>query len=137
MIVGQGNHHYPVLSLLRPEDLRIAKIGHIQIQNRICRILRPGTSTVIAKRKILRLQSGPGFRFGSVPRVDRDQTMLTAGAEAARIVLVNDRAARENHHAVLFRQRHRQLLPMKKITADRVPPAHVAPLVAERIVLKE
>ncbi len=38
---------------------------------------------------------------------------------------------------VFFPQRHREFLPVEQILAYRVPPAHVAPDVAEGVVLKE
>ena len=35
------------------------------------------------------------------------------------------------------RERHRQMLPVQHVAADGVPPAHVPPLGAERVVLVE
>ena len=50
---------------------------------------------------------------------------------------VDHDAAREDHHALLFAQRDRQVLPVQHVGADGVAPAHMAPRLAEGIVLVE
>jgi hypothetical protein len=72
-----------------------------------------------------------------VAGVDCHEARFAGGAEAAGIVLVHHGASREDHDAVLFRESDRQFFPMDEIAADGVPPTHVAPGVAERVVLVE
>ena len=69
--------------------------------------------------------------------VNRDHGRLAVLAEAARVAVVNDRAAGIHHDRAFFRQSDRQMFPTEQIRADRVPPAHVPPQIAERIVLIE
>jgi len=68
--------------------------------------------------------------------VDRDQTFRFRAAQSAR-VLVHDDTAGEDHLAVVLGNGYRQLPPMQPISTDGMPPAHVPPLIAERVVLKE
>src|SRR5687767_2642709 len=73
--------------------------------------------------------------FLTVPRVDGDHRRLPIFSEAARVLPIDHRAARDNLHAFLFLQGDRQILPTDEILAHRMAPAHVAPFIAERIVL--
>ena len=74
-------------------------------------------------------------------RVDRDQagSVARAGrfAQSAGVVPIHDGAARKDHLTVLFGQRNRQMLPVDQVAADGVSPAHMAPFIAEGIVLIE
>src|SRR6516164_8909914 len=73
-----------------------------------------------------------------VSGVDSHETgriALMATAKPTAVLPVHDSAARENHDAVLFAKGNREILPADEVTADDVPPAHVSPIDAERIVL--
>src|SRR5271168_2328742 len=67
-------------------------------------------------------------------RVDGDEA-IRAGTQSARIVSIDHRASGENHDAVLFRERYGQVLPVDQIGTHRMSPTHVAPNIAERVVL--
>jgi hypothetical protein len=72
-----------------------------------------------------------------VAGVDSHQAFFPRSAKAAAVLAVHHHAAGEHHFAVLLGNRDRKFPPMQKILADSMPPAHVAPLIAERIELKE
>jgi hypothetical protein len=69
--------------------------------------------------------------------INGNHTWLIAEAEAAGIAAIDDHTPSENHDTIFFPQSHREFLPVEEILAYRVPPAHVAPSVAEGVVLKE
>ncbi len=58
-------------------------------------------------------------------------------AEPASIRLIDDDAASEDGNVVFFRQSYGQFLPVQKVCADCVAPAHVTPGIAKGIVLIE
>ena len=62
---------------------------------------------------------------------------LPPPAEAARVVAVDDGAAGEDHHAAFFGEGDIEVLPVEEVGADGVPPTHVAPEIAEGVVLVE
>src|ERR1700761_1059872 len=70
-------------------------------------------------------------------RVNRNHARLPGRAEGTAVVLVDHRAAGEDHDSVLLGQGNGQLPPMQQVRADRVTPAHVAPFVAKRVVLEK
>ena len=137
MFVRQGDRHHPALLRLEPKYFRIAKIGHMQVENRILAILRPSSATIVAKSEILRLKGRARAARRRVPCVYSHHASLSAGTEAASVSAVDYRASGEDHDAVLFRQGDRQLFPMEQIGADCVAPTHMSPFVAERVELKE
>ena len=51
--------------------------------------------------------------------------------------MIDDNAAGEDHDAVFFGQGDGQFVPMEQITADGMPPTHVAPYITKRVVLVE
>ena len=51
--------------------------------------------------------------------------------------LVNHDTASKNHHAIFFGEGYRQFLPVHQVGADRVSPTHVAPYIAEGVVLEK
>ena len=57
--------------------------------------------------------------------------------KSAGVVVVDDRAAGVNHEAVFFGQRHIKVFPAQQVRTDSVPPTHVPPQIAKRIVLIE
>src|SRR6476619_7192868 len=71
----------------------------------------------------------------AVSRVDGDERRFAVLSKAAGVLPIDDRAARENHHAILLRERERQVLPLHEITGDRMAPAHVPPFISFWIVL--
>src|SRR5215472_8926774 len=98
-----------MLRRLEPEDFRIAKVGHVQIEDGILGILGPGAAAIVTIRQVLSLESAARCRFRSVSGIDGYQARLAICAEAAGVVLIDNGAASEDHDAVLFRQRDRQL----------------------------
>ena len=68
-------------------------------------------------------------------RIDGHQRRFPRHAETAGILPIDDRAAGKDHDAVGFREGQRQVLPVHQIAADGMPPAHVSPTIALRIVL--
>ena len=114
-----------------PEDFRVAEILLADVQHRVAGILGPGAAPVVAVGDLLVLQ----WLFRVVPGVDGDERRLAIFAQTAGVLPVHHRAAGEDHHIILFGQSQRQVLPVRQILADGVPPAHVAPRIADRVVL--
>ena len=137
MIVWKRYCHHPSLGAIGPEDFRIAKIGHVKIQDRILSVLGPGSAAIIAKGEVLRLEGRARCGLGSVRGIDCYETRLRAGAESTGVVLIDDGAAGKDHDAMLFRNSDRQFTPMHQIAADGVAPTHVTPAVGEGIELEE
>ena len=116
-----------------PKHFRIAEVFLADVQDWIARINYPGSSTVIAVREALILKL---LRI-NVTREDQYQWRLTIQAQAARVVVIHDRATREGHHAIGKGNRHRQVLPVNQIPRDRMTPTNVARCVPEGVVLIE
>ena len=134
MLVRQHGDHDPAPRRLVPERLRIAEVLQAQIEHRVLGVLRPRPAAVVAVGEVLRLLAV------SVSRVDGDEARAVGPrcrAKPARVVPVDDDAAREDHHPVGFVQGDRQVLPVQQVGADGVAPAHMAPLLAQRVVLVE
>ena len=109
----------------------------LQVEDGVAGVLGPGAAAVVAVGEVLGLEGLAVAGARRVAGVDGDHAWLAGGAEAAGIVLVHDRAAGEDHDAVFFGERHGQFLPVDEVAADGVAPTHVAPGVAERVVLVE
>lgn len=122
-------------SLLIPEHARVAKVSHMKIEYRVSFISSPGLSVIPAVGEILCLPCL--LRVAAMTGVNRDQALLLRAAQAAGVLAVDDDAAREHHFAVLLRDCDWKLIPMQQIRTDGVSPAHVTPLIAEGIELKE
>ena len=146
MLFWQRRHHNPVLGALMPEDFRVAKIRHVQVNHRIACVLREGTSAIIAVGDVLRLQRLAICTFLGMAGVNGDQTgnvhllknrRVRVLAESAAVFPIHHHAARKDHYAVFLGDRRRQLLPVDEIRAHGVTPSHMSPLVAERVVLIE
>src|ERR1700741_3555653 len=118
-----------------PGDTGIAEVGHLQIENRILLVACPGSAIVEAVREILSLADFS--RPGSVSGIDRNQALFPLRAETAAVPAIDYYAAGKHHLVTHFRNRDRQLVPVKQVGADGVSPAHVSPLIAEGVVLKE
>ena len=108
----------------------IAEVLQSEIDDRVAGILRPRASTVDAVREVLCL-----LRL-RVPRVDGHEARAPA-AQPARVRAIHDRAAGEDHDAVLLAECDRQVFPVQQVAAHTMSPAHMPPPVAERVVLVE
>ena len=135
VFVGEGDGHDPAAAGGVPEDVGVAEVRHFQVEDGICGEFGPGAAPVVAPGEVLGLQCGAGAGFGRVPCVDGDETGLAIGAEAARVVLIHNGRAGEDHDSVFLRKGDGEFLPVEQIGADGVAPAHVAPGVALGIVL--
>ena len=117
-----------------PEDLRITEILQAKIEDGVAGVLGPDGAAVAAESQVLRLLVGGGAC------VDGDQTtgrlLAGVGAEAAGVVAVFNRGSAKDHHAVPFGDGDGDFLPVDEIGRGCVTPAHVAPLVAEWVVLE-
>ena len=128
---GLDGDHSPFAGWLVPEHLRVAELAVEVVEHRVTGVLGPGPTAVGAVGQRLILVVRPRAR------VDRHHRRVAARAEAARVLVVDHRATREDRLVSLLRDRDGQLLPVHEIAADRVTPRHVAPRVPERVVLVE
>ena len=69
--------------------------------------------------------------------VDRYETVFAVRAKSARVSFIYNRAAGEDHHAAFFGKSDGQLIPMQKVAAHCMSPAHVSPFITERVVLEK
>jgi hypothetical protein len=130
--VGERHHHHPPAPGRVPEDLGIAEVLGVDVQHGVPRVLAPGAAGVDADGQVLRLA------VVAVAGVDGDEAGGHVGAaQPARVPPVVDGAAGEDHDAVLLPQREREVPPAEHVRADGVPPAHVSPRLALKVVLVE
>jgi len=113
------------------------EVREVEIEHGVGGVLGPGAAAVVAVGEVLRLEGLAVGGARGVAGVDGDQARLTGCTEAAGIVLVHDGAAGEDHDAVFFRESDGHFLPVDEIAADGVAPTHVAPGIAEGVVLVE
>ncbi len=132
-LVREGDGHQPALGGGVPEDLGIAEVRRVDVQDRVAGVLGPGGAAVGAEGEGLFLLAGRLLLAG----VDGDERRVGLGAEAGAVVLVEYDAAGKDHLVVVLGDGQRELLPVHQVGADRVTPRHVAPGVARRVVLEE
>src|SRR5580765_3904657 len=96
---------------------------------------RPGSAIVEAVREILSLADFS--RPSSVSGINRNQALFALRAKTAGVPAIDYYAAGKHHLVTHFRNCDRQLAPVEQVAAGGVPPAHVSPLIAAGVVLKE
>ena len=114
-----------------PEHPWIAKVGVVDVQYRVARVLRPRSAVIVAVSQVLHLLAA------SVSRVDGNHRGPLVCSETGRVAVIHHAATTKRHNSVFFRNGQRQVFPMRQVGADSVSPAHVAPGISRRIVLIE
>ena len=102
-----------------PEDFGIPEIRFSDVQHWVAFELRPRATSIVAERDVLRLKSR------TVTRVNCDHRRFAIDSESTCVFLVNHRAAGKCHDSIFIVQSDRQMLPMYKIQADGMAPAHL------------
>src|ERR1700761_2690656 len=117
-----------------PTDAGVAEVSHVEIEDGVAGGLRPVAAFVEADGEVLGLADS--FRGLGVAGGDGDET-VPVRAEAAGVAMIDDDAAGEDHGVVMFGNGNGKLMPVEEVSADGVAPAHVSPLIAVGVVLKE
>ena len=134
--LDRGQH--PPAGLGMPEDLRIAEAFRAPGQDRIARVLLPGTPFVCAEGERLGLLTRTNRVLRGIGAgVDGDQGAFGAIAETGGVVPVPDDTAGEDLFIGCSRDGGRQFLPSMQVGGDGMTPGDVRAVAAERIVLKE
>ena len=130
--------HDPALGLGVPHDLGVAVMADDVIQHGVAVVFRPAVTAVGAEGDAL----AEGFAFGhrrlaAGRGVDGHQRLLTTLLKAGGVVPIHHRGAGV-HGAQLVRiEGDGELGPVHHVAADGVPPVHVSPVGADRVVLVE
>ena len=107
----------------------------MQVEDRISLVPNPTASVIKAVGNILCLAMT--LRSIAIPRIDRNQALTPVNTKAATILAIDYDAAGEDHLSVFLGNGNRQFAPMQQVRTDCMPPTHMSPLVAERVVLEE
>src|SRR4051812_31426660 len=125
------------MTLVIPEHAGITEIRHLQVDDGVLVVVRPGAPAIEAVRDVLCLARAAAGVVLLISGIDRDKTVGLWLAESAGVFAIDDHAARKDHDAVFFWDRDRQLFPVQQVLAHAVSPTHVSPDVAKRVVLEE
>ena len=128
LFIGR-NHHHPLLVRRIPEDLRVAKIPQTieRNNNGILLILRKRTPIIRTVSQALDLSVAVAGR--SIESNDGIRS------EAGRIQAIDHGTTREDMSHRITGKGNRLRLPVQKVAADRMPPMHITPERAVRIML--
>nr|VFJ92482.1 MAG: hypothetical protein BECKH772A_GA0070896_100443 [Candidatus Kentron sp. H]VFJ93361.1 MAG: hypothetical protein BECKH772B_GA0070898_100433 [Candidatus Kentron sp. H]VFK00174.1 MAG: hypothetical protein BECKH772C_GA0070978_100413 [Candidatus Kentron sp. H] len=72
-----------------------------------------------------------------IPGVDGYHRRLAGAAKTGSVLYIRHGAAGEGHHPISLRDGNGEMLPVDQIPANGMPLTHVAPSVAEGVVLVE
>ena len=126
-LLPYGEHHDPFIGFLMPEDFRVAEITLRRSKDRIPVIFLERPAVVQAIGHTLHLPvAGRGI-----------ESHDSASAKTGGIILIHHTATAEDRTQGIRGDRHRLMLPMNQVLADRMPPVHIPPHRAIRIVLIE
>src|ERR1700751_2602925 len=121
--------------LFVPRDAWVAEICQLKVEYGVSAVPCPCAPIISAVGDILRLARTVWRVAG--PRVNRHHAHSFGITKPAGIVFVYDNAASKGHYAILFGDSDGKFFPVEHVRTYGVAPTHVAPLIAERIVLVE
>src|SRR6185437_2971331 len=117
-----------------PEYIGVAEIAFLQIDYRVTRIVRKTQAPIIAISDILRFL----VKIRLMGGIDSHDTTPAETKPTGVMLIPNRRPAKDPGRVAPgnnLRYRHRQMFPMYEIRRDSMPPAHMSPVDAKRVLL--